>query len=120
MLSKLRVALATLTTSTMEVGCGDDLPTIVVTTTSTTGTTSGNDDIGVDDDTAEVGGEPGDTTSSVADGTPCEFDEEIDGEYEFAGPPEAPETTLTRVSRFCVTRRQRRRECTAGGRLAAG
>jgi hypothetical protein len=35
-------------------------------------------------------------------------------------PEQNLEACLTRVSRFCVTRRQRRRECTAGGRLAAG
>jgi hypothetical protein len=68
-------------------GCGDDLPDGVLGSTgqdSSGNSTSGSDDA---DDTAD---ETGDSGNPVANGAPCDFDEEIADEYDFT-PPGAQE-----------------------------
>jgi hypothetical protein len=107
-LSYLYMPTTVVAAATLLVGCGDDLPDQVLTTTITT---SGNDDAdgGDDGDDDNDGGDfvdgegeggvddtsdTGDETGPPVDGAPCDFDEEIDSEYDFAGPAEEVEVTL--------------------------
>lgn len=69
--------------------CGDDLPDGVLASTGDGGDTSSSSGDGPD----ETADETGDPENPVADGAPCDFDEEIGNDYDFE-PPEAQEATL--------------------------